>query len=370
MGYAITQSQLLLTRFRTFIVRRDFLLAVCVGLIVIGVGTYLGQENNNIVPINNVSLARYTAEPTNPLSFLSNWDGPNYIQISQHGYTSVDQTNFFPFYPTIVHIFHLFISSPLISAIVVSWLSFIGAIYCYLKVLKLLFHIKDNIEALKGVLLFVLFPSGIFLLATYTESLFAFLALAALYYALKKEYLPAAFLTLFATLTHFNGIFLLILIVMVLYEQKETIAHIVIAAGIGSLGLLSYMDYLFVKYQNPFAFVSAQQAHGWLQHNYSTLVSELDIVNILLILLILIAAYYWWSRRKSFSVYLLLYLCIPVFGGQIGGFDRYALMAFPVQFMLFDRYRDRLVSYAMILSTTAILWTHYVFLYSGGYIGG
>lgn len=370
MGRAVSKPQSIFFRIRTYIVRHDLLLVLCIGVIIICVGSYLGQENNNIVPVSTAVLAHYTAEPNNPLRFLSNWDGPNYIQISQHGYTSTNQTNFFPLYPMIIHLVHAVVDSPLTSAIIVSWASCIGAVYYYLKVIKFLFHIENNVEALKGVLLFILFPSGVFLLATYTESLFAFLALGALYYALKKMYLPAAFFTFLATLTHFNGIFLLVLIVMVLYEQKETVRHIVITAGIGSLGLLCYMDYLFVKYQNPFAFVSAQRAHGWLQHNYSTLLSELDIVNLLLIVLILIAAYYWWSRRKSFSVYALLYLCIPIFGGQIGGFDRYALMAFPIQFMLFDRYRDRLLSYAMILSVSTILWTHYVFLYSGGYIGG
>ena len=370
MGTAQTNLSFVYAKTMALILKRDILLALAVALVVICIGTYLGQENNNLVPINALDISHYRNEPSNPLSFLSNWDGPNYIQISQSGYENVSQTNFFPFYPLAVAVVNLIVASPLTSAILVSWLSFVGAIYFYLKILKRQFHLKNNTDALRGVLFFVFFPSAIFFLATYTEALFACLALAAIYSALRKDYLAAGLLSMLASLTHITGVFVLALVVMILFEEKLERMKILVAGGIGSLGILSFMDFLFLKFQNPFAFITAQQNHGWLEHHYSILLSEVDVVNFLIIILIVASAFYWWNKRRSFSIYVLLYLCIPLLGGQIGGFDRYALMAFPVPFMLFAIFRQRMTGYALTLAAFAILWTHYVFLYSGGYIGG
>ena len=79
-------------------------LLIAASLIVVAVG--LGWENNKIVPVNSAPSAHYKLEPNNHLSFLSNWDGPIYLNIAQRGYTQNIQANFFPLYPSLIRIVH------------------------------------------------------------------------------------------------------------------------------------------------------------------------------------------------------------------------------------------------------------------------
>jgi hypothetical protein len=356
---------------RNIILKKDLLLALIVATAVIVTGVFLGWENNKIVPLNADPVARYTQNGSPPLSFMSNWDGPDYLQIAGHGYSTSGVTNFFPLYPLLIHIVSWVVSSDLDDALAISWLCFVGAIYFYLKIIKRLWKTSDNVEALRGALLFILFPTGVFLLATYTESLFAFLALGAIYMALQKRYIGAGLFSLFATATHINGLFLLVLICAILIEEHEKLWRALVSVVIGSLGLVSYMVFLLIRYKNPLVFIAAQRGHGWLERGYvSRLSVTIDIFNLLAIILLVFTIIYWWNKRKSFSIYAFLYLCIPFIGGQFGGFNRYVLMAFPIQLMLYDKFRKSSLAYTMTIALSCILWGYFMLQYAGGYVGG
>ena len=352
------------------IVRRELLLAVVVAASLVVGGGFLGHQNNGIVPLDPVDLAHYQGEPRNHLDFLANWDAADYIAISQHGYINVSLTNFFPLYPLLIHAVNLVVASSLDSALLVAWAGLVGAIYFYLKIIKRLFRVTANQEALRGTLPFLLFPTGVFLFAPYTEGLFGLLALGAIYYALRKNYLLAAFLSLFATATHITGVFVLILIGLIILEEGAKLTKAALTVAAGSLGLVAYMVYLQMRFHSALAFITAQEGHGWLEHKYVHLITELSLINIAIMLLLVVAAIYWWPRRKSFSIYSLLFLAIPIVGGQLGGFNRYSLMAFPVQWMLYERFRKNSLGYALVMAATTVLWAHYLFQYAGGYVGG
>jgi Gpi18-like mannosyltransferase len=353
-----------------YVIKNEFLLAVSVTLIVVCFGVFLAHENNKVVPVSRQSFVHYEAEPRNGLSFLSEWDGPDYISIAQHGYVTKNETNFFPMYPLLIRIFTLLIRSSLDSALAISWLSLIGAIYFYLKIAKHIFDIKDNREALRAVLLFILFPTSVFMIATYTESLFAFLALAAVYCALRKRYIASGLVLLPLTATHTNGIFVLLLVALILYQQKVKLQNICVTVATGIVGLVGYVVYLGVAFHQPLAFIFAQEQHGWLQNNYSNLYGQFNYINITLIILMLIAIAYWWKNYKGFSFYVACYLFVPLIGGQIGGFNRYSLMAFPVQLMLYKKFRNSVLAYTVIIVLTTIICMHFLFQYAGGYVGG
>lgn len=355
---------------RNFILNRDLLLAITISVGVIALALFLGWYNNRVVPISPSSLAHYKLEPHNPLRFMSNWDGPDYLNLAKHGYINLSQTNFFPLYPLLVHAVNWIVNSTLVSALIVSWAGFIGSVYFYLKIVKKIFSIKKNSEAIRGVLLFVLFPTAVFLLATYTESLLAALALGAIYYALQRKYIPSALLALLATASHLTGIFVVFLIAMILLEQGEKISKVLLNAVVGGLGLLSFMVFLSAKFKRPFAFLSSQKAHGWFQpHYFSHISSSFSVLNLFFLILLLASVIYWWQRKKSFSIYSLTFLLIPLVGGQFGGFDRYVLMAFPIQFMLYDYFRDKSVAYSLVIALSAIVWTYTLLQYAGGYTG-
>ena len=349
----------------------ELLLALCIGLAVIIIGVALGYENNKVIPVNPVATTHYSLEPSNRLSFMANWDGPIYLNIAKHGYSYKGVTNFFPLYPLLTRAVNTIISSTLVSALLVSWAAFVGAIYFYIKIIKQLYKVKDNLEAVRGALFFVLFPTAIFLIATYTEGLFAFLSLGAMYYALRKQYLPGALFAMFSTATHVNGMFVVLFVALILLEEKERLVKVAATLIVGSLGLVSYMAYLQVHFHNAFAFLDAQKSHSWLNFGVGHFVSELATRNGIFVLLLAIAVVYWWRRRKSFALYTFLYICIVFLGGKgLSGVGRYSLMAFPLELMLYEYYRNRKVGYPIAIGLTAIFWAYFVLQYASGYSGG
>ncbi|HUC87988.1 MAG TPA: mannosyltransferase family protein [Candidatus Binatia bacterium] len=366
----LSKARLLSIELRKKLLKSDGLLAVSCAVSLIAVAIFISWYNNKVVPLNADPTARYTLEPNNFLKFMSNWDGPNYIELAKHGYTNIVQANFFPLYPLVIRLLRVVIGSPLVSALLVSWLSLIGSLYFYLKIIKHVFKLKVNAEALRCLIFFILFPTAIFLLATYTEGLLTFLALAAIYCGLKKHYLPAAVLVMLATATHITGLLVLVLVALILLEEGVKRSRVILGAAIGSLGLISYMYFLWRRFDRPLAFITSQEDHGWLRPGFSRLASTIDLFNVVFIILLILTVIYWWNRRKSFAIYAFLFLMIPLIGRQFGGFNRYVLIAFPVQLMLYSYLRNKKLAYTFIIAFMAIIWTYFTLQYAGGYVGG
>jgi hypothetical protein len=353
---------------KRLVIRYDILFAALVAVSVIGLGTWLGWYNNKIIPAYPKAHFHYIS--SNPLSFLSNWDGPDYIAIAQHGYTTMMNTSFFPLYPLVVRVIYYVLRSYLMSALFVSWASFVGAIYFYTKILKRLGLVEPETNSILAILPFILFPTAVFFIATYTESLFAFFALASIYYALNRHYVLAGILLLLATMTHVTGLFLVVLDAMILWEEKVPIKRIAITILTGMVGLAIFMTYLYIRYHDALAFVKAQkQGHGWLGADYLRLITSTDVFNILFCILLIAAGVYYWNKRRSLAVYALLFLLIPILGAQWGGFNRYVLMAFPIPLMLYEALKDKRQLYTFILIVSSILWTYTLLQYAAGYIG-
>jgi Gpi18-like mannosyltransferase len=356
---------------KRFILKHDFYLAIVIAAAVIFLGVIFGWYNNKVVLPNPSITAHYVQEQTNPLSFMSNWDGPDYINIEQNGYSSTAETNFFPLYPLLTRIVNSVISSPLISALAVAWFSFVGAIYFYLKLVKLLFKINDNQEAILGLLPFIFFPTAIFFLATYTESLFAFLALGAIYWALKRQYKWSALMLLLLGLTNVTFALVLALVAMIMIEQRAKIRHLIGAMLVGVLGFLGYIYFLWAQFAKPLAFLTSQvKGHGWLEHGFGYIIASADPFNVIFIILLIISAIYWWKKRQSFAIYSLLFILIPLVGRQFGGFNRYVLMAFPLELMIYAYFKDKKVGYSLAMIVLVVSWTYFLLQYAGGYVGG
>jgi len=358
-----------LSRFRK-LEDKEWALALIIAICFISLTLFLGYYSNLVIPGNPDNNARYLLQPSTHLDFMSEWDGPHYISIAQKGYSNDTLTAFFPLYPLLIRLFIYILHSPLISALIVSWLCLIGALFFYIKILKTMSFGKLQ-DIVLGILLFLFFPTGVFLAATYTESLFAFAALGALYFSLKGKYLWAGIFAGLATATHPNGVFIIPLIMVVLWESKKKIWQILISAVIGSLGILGYISYLWVSKGKPLAFVSAQKGSHWLSRHYiSTIINSITAIDILIFILVLASVIYWWSRKKSFAIYSLLYLLLPILGGNFSGYPRYALMAFPVQLMLFKKFRNSKLGYPLVLLISSIFWAYFVIHYAAGYTGG
>lgn len=352
-------------------IRTDLGVAFLAAAILISLAVGLGFESNKLIPTNPTASAHYQTELGNPLRFLSNWDGPIYLDLAEHGYTSSLQTNFFPLYPLLVRIVMVVLRSPLLSALVVSWTALVGAIYFYLKYLRQLYPRLKLSERTGGLLLWALFPTGIFLLATYTESLFACLALGAIAYALRKQWLLSSLFALLASAAHLNGLFVAAFAALLLWEAKVRLGNIIAGLGVASLGLIGYLIFLSVRFHDPLIFLMAHGHHATVHFNPLTILTNLLARNGVFVILLVLATVYWWRKRFSFSVYTLLYLSLIILGGPgLSGWGRYTLAVFPVQLMIFDYFKQKPLGLMAALAVSAVGWTYFAILYVAGYTGG
>ncbi len=375
MAYMIANQAVglsrIIRRYRNMSIKRsDILIAVIATVSVIVIGFAAGKANDRVTTIARYPGFHYTVEPHNPLSYMASWDAVDYISIARHGYSSFFWVNWFPLYPTAIRLLDHLSPSVLISALIVSWASLVGAIYFYIKIVRRLFNVKDSWEPIRAVLFFVLFPTGVFLIAPFSESLFAFLSLGAIYFALQKRYLWAAILAMGSTATHITGVFVVALIGLILLEEHGQPKKIIMTMAGGSLGLIAYMTYLYAKYHKPLGFISTQRTyHEWTSKGWSNLITSASLLTIASIIAVVVSAIYWWNKRRSFSLYSLLFLSIPIIGHQYGGFNRYILMAFPIPLMFYGYLRNKSLLYSLGASVAGMLWMYVVLQYAAGYIG-
>jgi len=344
---------------------------ICVAVTVI-FSIILSECAIHKIALNTEIPSHHYLEPSNPLKYSANWDGSDYIHIANNGYDTGFYTGFFPVYPLAIRLLNYLIPSAILCGLLISWTSLIGAIYFYAKLVKEfcrgLTSKTKNSEYFKAVVFFLLFPEGVYLLSVYTESLFALLSFSAIYYISQKKYLLSAALVSIACATHITGVFVLLLIMLMLLEQKIKLTKIVQVGLIGSLGLLSYMGYLWKRYNNPLQFLAAQKQHHWLEKGLWSNISLMSLLDAVLILLLVASAIYWWKRRKSFSIYSLLFLLIPILGGQFGGFPRYTMMAFPMTLMLYEYLQTKESLRLIVTLLFSAIWAYIVIFFSVGYV--
>ena len=355
-----------------YINKKLWLFTLLTTLIVVSTGIFISIESNRLVKPNIDPASHYYLE-NNPLKHLANWDGADYISIANKGYDDKFLTGFFPLYPILIKLVHVIVRSYLISGLIITWLALWGAIYFYVSIVKEYYSkintkIKDNLTLIKSALYFVLFPSGIYLLCVYTESLYALFALAAINFAYKKKLILTALLTILATAAHITGFFLIPIVVLMLFEEKVSKIKSLAVGAIGSIGIIAYSIYLWIKFNNPFEFVHSQTVHHWLKNKIWYSYDSISILDLFLLISLITTVIYWYKRKRSFSFYTLLFIAIPLIGGQFDGFARYTLMAFPMQLMFFDYLKNKIESQFISLMILSSLWTYSVILFAAGFV--
>ncbi len=344
----------------------DILMALCCAVVVILLGFCLGLRNDEMISSRLGGYVHYSL--SNPMNIFVHWDGKNYINIAKHGYRNLLDAGFFPFYPLVIRAIYYIVRSYILSALTISWVSLVGAIYFYIKIIKHLGLVSKESNIPLAIAPFVLFPTAVFMMVSYTEGLFALLALASIYFAFKKRYLLVGLFIMLALLTHITGAFLVILDGLILLEGKLPIKKVLFSLVIGSFGLLIFMSYSYLRFHNALIFLKSQtHIHGWLHLSYLRLLSSMTYLNALFAALLIVSAIYFWNKRRSFSIYSLLFLLIPLIGTQWGGFNRYVIMAFPIPIMIYQYFKGK-QTYMFIVILTAIFWTYTLLQYAAGFI--
>jgi hypothetical protein len=213
------------------------------------------------------------------LSSLANFDGIYYVSIARHGYSQYEQA-FFPLYPLLIKFLTpLFLNNQLLTGVIISNVSFLFGLYIFYKYLKLIVPNNQQFNYLTIIFLLI-FPTSFFFGAVYTEGLFFFLLILALYFLKKEKYLFVVIFAFLASLTRLVGMFLIIPILFhfiqkshlrqgfggrakiknFLYFILNTKYLILILAPL--IGLGAYCFYLWQTTGDPFFFLTSQPVFG------------------------------------------------------------------------------------------------------------
>jgi hypothetical protein len=202
------------------------------------------------------------------------WDALRFILIAASGYDGVatppNSTAFFPLYPLTIRALGAIGFDDVVAALLVSA---VGSLVAFAFLYKLALHDagEQSEEAgqrvgARAVLYLALFPTAVFLIAPYSESLFLAGAIPAFFLARRQRWhlvgIPAAI----AVGARFAGVFLLIGLAFEFVRQRDfsfdRIANAVVSLLMALIPLLGYGAYLAQSRGNPFYFFTDQRV-GW-----------------------------------------------------------------------------------------------------------
>ena len=194
------------------------------------------------------------------------WDAFRFLTTAEHGYTSPaatpNATAFFPLFPLAVRLFTSVGLDPALAGVLVSAVaSWVALAYLY--------RLAERDEPGTGsraMLYLALFPTALFLIAPYSESLFLAGAIAAFFYARTERWhlvgIPAAI----AMGSRFAGVFLIAGLAVEFLRQRDfsakRVANVTVSLVIGLVPLLAYAAYLAQIKGDPLYFF-VDQREGW-----------------------------------------------------------------------------------------------------------
>lgn len=277
---------------------------------------------------------------------FANFDGVHYLGIAKDGYAYQFTQAFFPLYPILIRLFSQISSFNLIiSGLLVANVSFFAGLIIFYKLVAEKF---DASIAFWSITFLLTFPTSFYFGSVYTEGLFFLLTVSAFYLMEKNKIITASALAGLTSATKFVGIFLVP--ALLVSTKLKSIWPLLI----GPLGILAYMLYLYLAFDNPFYFLTSQQIFGQ-ERETTTIVllpqvvyrylkiflttSGLPVINAAfeLTMTMLALAALIFIRKKiptSWLIFSLAAVLVPTLTGTLASMPRYILIAFPIYIAL------------------------------------
>jgi hypothetical protein len=324
------------------------------------------------------------------------WDSGAYVWIAEHGgYPPVTDPTFThdpysvytswpPFYPLVIRAF----------SYVLPWVSFtalavlvanLGALGMLIVLYRLMDHELDKADGDRAVFYLMAFPTAFFFAMAYSESLYLFLAVTALYLARRDRWWAAGAVAATVGATRIVGILIIVALAYEYLRQRDfqwrRIGVNVLSFGLVPVGLALYVLYCWRRFGDPLIFSHAQVffdrkgfAAPWtsiywmLQFDQSdrstAFIHLLDLSIMLLVMVFLVLGLVgpWRLRRDQF--YLWLFGAVPYAVAVLqpsyphvipfAGMNRYALMILPVFMVLAKMGRSLLFERLYLLAALPI----------------
>lgn len=276
---------------------------------------------------------------------FGNFDGVHYLGIAKDGYVYQFTQAFFPLYPALfAAISYITGLNLVVSGLLISNSAFLFGFVIFYFLVKDTFNRKT---ALWSCTFLLAFPTSFYFGSIYTEGLFFFLTIFSFYLLSKNKVLLASTVGLLASSTRLVGIFLSVTLQR---SKKANFAPILLVP----LGLLVYMLYLKIKFNNAIYFLTSQSAFGqqrstteiillpqvvyrWTKQIATTsgltlFNSILELTTLLFVLALLIVA--WKRMNRQWVIFAILSTLTPTLTGSLASMPRYVLIAFPIFIVL------------------------------------
>lgn len=210
---------------------------------------------------------------------LYRWDSGYFACIATYGYlgqacdggSGIERIAFFPLYPMLAHAVAWVVSLGALDAASIAFalwtVAAVASAFATVGVYRIAQLEFDASTARRATALFLCSPYAVFLVASYSESLYLAAAVWAWYWCLRRHYWLTGILGIVATATRASGMFLVVAL-LVLYlvrlrrdGERFRVAHLV-AVGASGLGTLAYWTWLYLGTGDALAWFHAQ-SEGW-----------------------------------------------------------------------------------------------------------
>ncbi len=315
-----------------------------------------------------------------PLDIWARWDTGWYLDIANNGYrsrgsTASAQSNFafFPLYPETVKALASLLPA---SARSVEAQLLIGVLLSNILLLIALILLRTLVAVSQGdegvarrtVLYLLIFPTSFFFSCFYTESMFLFFSVAALFAASEGSWAGAGLLGGFAALTRPNGVLVLVPLLWAYLSHRgwklRRIRWDVAWLALVPAGLLSFLVGIRDITGDLLTPLRIQVAWGKLSSApWETIFRPLypypvvTPVERLLMLALLVVAILGFRRLRDrgLALYALVMLLAPLFTGVLNSSARYAAVVFPLFMTLAVLGETRRVDFLIKMTSLSLL---------------
>lgn len=311
------------------------------------------------------------------------FDGVHYLRIAQNGYEANFTQAFFPVYPLLIRLTNFLPASNLdrsifvdpsffITGLVLSNVLFVFALYFFYKIVEIDF---DNKIAYLSTILLLVFPTSFFFGSVYTESLFLLLTTSSIYFMRKNKFLLSALLISVAGATRVIGGFLIPLYFLEAYKSKNKWNYLY--GLLTPLGIIAYMYYLNVNFNDPFYFFTSQASLNtgrdseglimlpqviyrylkiFVYNNPLTVSYFISFLEMLFTLLPLgLFAVYFKKIHFGYLVFGVASLLVGTLTGTLSSVPRYSIFAFVFLMPLIIKHHFKYFKYIVAISVVLLV---------------
>lgn len=345
-------------------------LAVRIGLSLLGWLAVAVVPTRALISAPGWAAKAYTPGPHNLLTAFESQDALWFLRIAADGYSKSDgSAAFFPLYPLTVRAVSTLIGHhPLAAALLVSNLAFLGAL---IVLYRLTSSEYSEATARRSVLYASVFPTSFFFFAPYSESLFLLLSVTSFWGARKGRWWLAGIAGAGAALTRSIGFAIAIALVIEALHQKRQgkagLAPKLAWSVTPLLGTVAYLAWWGTQgnWRAPLEFQS-----NWDRHPAFPLKTLIDATHdawvngsywlldwLVVAVVVGLATYGLFRLRPPYYVYvwagIIVPLCLVYDPRPLMSMPRFAVVLFPLYWLLARLSEDRVVPHDLIVGVGA-----------------